>query len=39
MSDFPDAANLTFYTGLSPRTNQSETSTMSSSPNRTGNKN
>lgn len=38
MSDFPDAAHLASYAGLSPRTNQSGTSIMSSSPNRAGNK-
>ena len=39
MSDFPDAAHLASYAGLSPRTNQSGTSIMSNSPNRAGNKN
>ena len=38
MSDFPDAAHLASYAGLSPRTNQSGTSIMSNSPNRAGNK-
>ncbi|MFS0302862.1 transposase, partial [Corynebacterium striatum] len=38
MSDFPDAAHLASYAGLSPRTNQSGTSIMSNSPNRDGNK-
>ena len=32
MSDFPDAAHLASYAGLSPRTNQSGTSIMSNSP-------
>ena len=39
MPDFPDAAHLASYAGLSPRTNQSGTSIMSNSPNRAGNKN
>lgn len=39
MSDFPNAAHLASYAGLSPRTNQSATSIMSNSPNRAGNKN
>ena len=38
MSDFPDAAHLASYAGLSPRTNQSGTSIMSNSRNRAGNK-
>lgn len=38
MSDFPDAAHLASYAGLSPRTNQSTTSIISNSPNRAGNK-
>ena len=38
MSDFPDAAHLASYAGLSPQTNQSGTSIMSNSPNRAGNK-
>lgn len=38
MSDFPDAAHLASYAGLSPRTNQSGTSIMSNTPNRAGNK-
>ncbi|OWN75124.1 transposase, partial [Corynebacterium diphtheriae bv. mitis] len=38
MSDFPNAAHLASYAGLSPRTNQSGTSIMSNSPNRAGNK-
>lgn len=38
MSDFPDAAHLASYAGLSPRTNQSGTSIMSTAPNRAGNK-
>lgn len=38
MSDFPSAGHLASYAGLSPRTNQSETSTMSNSLNRAGNK-
>ena len=38
MSDFPDAAHLASYAGLSPQTDQSGTSIMSNTPNRTGNK-
>ena len=38
MSDFPDAAHLASYAGLSPQKNQSGTSIMSNSPNRAGNK-
>ncbi|PLW02924.1 hypothetical protein BRL54_04765 [Corynebacterium ulcerans] len=38
MSDFPSAGHLASYAGLSPRTNQSETSIMSNSLNRAGNK-
>lgn len=38
MSDFPDAAHLASYAGLSPRTNQSTTSIMSNSPNQADNK-
>lgn len=39
ISDFPDAARLASYAGLSPQTNQSGTSIMSNSPNQAGNKN
>lgn len=38
MSDFPSAAHVASYAGLSPRTNQSGTSIMSNSLNRAGNK-
>ncbi|OWM45551.1 hypothetical protein BU160_08990 [Corynebacterium diphtheriae] len=38
MSNFPSAAHVASYTGLSPRTNQSGTSIMSNSLNRAGNK-
>ena len=38
MSDFPSAAHVASYVGLSPRTNQSGTSIMSNSLNRAGNK-
>ncbi|ERA53933.1 transposase-like protein [Corynebacterium diphtheriae str. Aberdeen] len=38
MSNFPSAAHVASYAGLSPRTNQSGTSIMSNSLNRAGNK-